>query len=97
MELIDLHLLIRGRVQGVGFRDSLVGQARRAGVAGWVRNRGYDAVEAVLRGPPQAVESVAAWAAVGPRSARVERVDRRPPTPAERSEIDAGFARLPSV
>ncbi|HEX7637544.1 MAG TPA: acylphosphatase, partial [Burkholderiaceae bacterium] len=46
------HAVVRGRVQGVGFREACVAEARALGVAGWVRNRPDGSVEVVLQGPP---------------------------------------------
>ena len=51
-----LHLLITGRVQGVGFRDWLIQEATARGLTGWVRNVNRDKVEAVICGPDEAVE-----------------------------------------
>lgn len=68
-------LTVTGRVQGVGFRYALQAEARRLGTDGWVRNRRDGAVEAVVSGDPDAVESVIAWAHDGPPAARVDDVD----------------------
>jgi acylphosphatase len=65
------HLTISGRVQGVGFRYSLAEEAERRGLTGWVRNRRDGTVEAVLDGPPEALEAALAWAHRGPSAARV--------------------------
>lgn len=70
-----LRLEIRGLVQGVGYRWSMVGQARRLGICGWVRNRRDGSVEAVVAGSAQALEHIVAWARQGPRSAVVASVD----------------------
>lgn len=66
---------IRGRVQGVFFRDSCAREARAAGVAGWVRNRADGTVEAWFEGRPDAVERLVAWCREGPSRADVDRVD----------------------
>jgi acylphosphatase len=68
------HVLIFGRVQGVGYRESMRAEACRAGCTGWVRNRADGSVEATLEGAAEAVESVLAWARRGPPAARVDRV-----------------------
>ena len=69
------RLEIRGRVQGVGFRWSMVQEARRLGIRGWVRNRRDGSVEAMVTGRPDAVDLIVEWARKGPRSAVVTAVD----------------------
>lgn len=71
------HLVIRGRVQGVGFRYAMVRKARELGVTGWVRNRPSGEVEATVAGSPEAVEAMIAWAQRGPPGAHVAAVDIR--------------------
>jgi acylphosphatase len=75
MDEIALRLEIRGLVQGVGYRWSMVEEARRQGVRGWVRNRHDGTVEATVIGSPEAVDRIVAWARRGPRSSVVEAVD----------------------
>lgn len=72
---VTRHLGIRGRVQGVWYRESMRLEAERLGVTGWVRNRGDDAVEAVVQGEESAVAAMIAWCRVGPPAARVENID----------------------
>jgi acylphosphatase len=72
---VRLRIVVRGVVQGVGYRYSLATRADRLGVGGWVRNRADGAVEAVLEGGSDAVESLVRWCARGPRGALVEHVE----------------------
>jgi acylphosphatase len=85
-------LRIEGRVQGVGYRDWLVGQARRLGLSGWVRNRADGSVQALLDGPEPAVQAMLTLCRRGPLLARVDRIEETlaegPPEP--------GFRRLPN-
>jgi acylphosphatase len=93
--MISLELRIRGTVQGVGFRYAMLHEARRLGVAGWVRNRADGSVEALAQGDAPAVEALVAWARRGPPAARVLEVQvaaAAPPDPP-----GAGFELRPTV
>jgi acylphosphatase len=81
-------VIVRGRVQGVFFRDTLRRMAESRRVAGWVRNREDGAVEAVFEGPPDAVESLVRFCHEGPRGAVVDGVEVFDEEP----EGAAGFA-----
>ena len=92
--MITRWLRIRGRVQGVGYRDALCDEARASGVSGWVRNRLDGSVEALFQGPAEDVARLIAWARRGPPAARVDHIevqarDGEPPC--------AGFERRPSA
>jgi acylphosphatase len=78
---VRVHVWIRGRVQGVWFRDTCRTEARIAGVAGWVGNRIDGRVEAVFEGPSAAVERMVAWSRAGPPRALVTEVVERPERP----------------
>ena len=69
------HLVIHGRVQGVGFRASLAWEAQKLGLTGWVRNRRDGTVEAMIQGSDEAGATMIAWARRGPPGARVDRVE----------------------
>ena len=92
--MISERLTVRGRVQGVGYRDALQEEALRRGIAGWVRNRSDGSVEALLQGPPEAVAELVAWARRGPPAARVTevRVHAAADEPAQ-----TGFERRPTA
>jgi acylphosphatase len=92
-----VRLLIHGRVQGVNFRDSMIDEATRLGVRGWVRNRLDGTVEAVFDGAPAARTALVEWAHRGPAAARVTRVETRAANAAEIASIGSGFGRLPTA
>lgn len=69
------HLLITGRVQGVGFRASTRREAVRRGAAGWVQNLRDGRVEAVFEGDRETVEGLVEWCHTGPDTARVEDIE----------------------
>jgi acylphosphatase len=93
------QLVIRGRVQGVGYRAWVEVQARTHGLEGWVRNRRDGSVEALFSGPAETVATMVALCGRGPSSARVEMVTD------EAAGIDAlnlrrageGFSVLPTI
>ena len=68
---VTKHLIVKGQVQGVGYRASMVMEARRLNVTGWVRNRKDGGVEAVVHGWPSDVAQILNWARRGPSAARV--------------------------
>jgi len=72
-----LHVWVRGRVQGVFFRDSTRQAAERLGLRGWVRNLPDGRVEAVFQGDEAACGKALEFVRSGPPSARVDEVDTR--------------------
>jgi acylphosphatase len=70
-ERARLHLIISGRVQGVGFRFSAYDEAKDLALAGWVRNLPNGDVEIVAEGSRENLQMLAAWAHLGPPSAHV--------------------------
>lgn len=69
-----LHVTIRGRVQGIGYRAWIERQAGASRLEGWVRNRRDGSVEAVFAGAPKAVAEMVALCRHGPPGARIEAV-----------------------
>ena len=75
MESVRYRLIIRGRVQGVWFRDSTRRVASRLGVSGWVKNRYDGDVEVLAEGTEDQVRELIKWCHQGPTAARVTQVD----------------------
>ena len=73
-ERIRAHVLITGRVQGVGYRFSTREQAEELGVKGWVRNLPDGRVEAVFEANEDVVKEMINWCRIGPRGASVKDV-----------------------
>ncbi|WP_159728430.1 acylphosphatase [Methylosinus sp. Ce-a6] len=71
-----VRIIVRGRVQGVGFRAFVAREARRLALAGWARNCDDGAVEIVAAGPRDALDSLIATARRGPALARVHDLRR---------------------
>jgi acylphosphatase len=67
-----VHLFVRGKVQGVYFRQGMKETANKNNVVGWVRNLPDDSVEAVLEGDESNVDAVIDWTRLGPPGAIVE-------------------------
>jgi acylphosphatase len=85
------RIVMYGLVQGVFFRESMVREANRLGVTGWVRNKRDGSVEAMLQGQGQSVEKLIEWAKNGLERARVDRMEI-----ADGSGDYASFTRLPT-
>ena len=88
----SVHVSIRGRVQGVGYRAWVAAEARRLGLAGWVRNRRDGSVEAKFAGPADAVAAMIAACREGPAAAAVTEIDLTDADPEA-----GGFAILPTA
>jgi acylphosphatase len=90
-----VRVRIEGRVQGVWFRGWTIQEARRLGLAGWVRNRQDGSVEALFAGDRGAVEAMIVACHEGPSAAHVRSVQRFPAAAGELS--GDGFAHLPTL
>ena len=73
-EAVRLEAIVRGRVQGVGFRYQVSHRARELELAGYVRNQWDGSVEVVAEGPKPRVDRFLSYLQVGPRSAWVRDV-----------------------
>lgn len=91
--IVTRHLVVTGLVQGVGYRWATVSEARRRGLDGWVRNRRDGTVEAVVRGPRNAVQGLIDWAHHGPQGASVSRVAVDEWT----ESVEPGFRQIATV
>ncbi|MFQ5744344.1 MAG: acylphosphatase [Acidobacteriota bacterium] len=70
-----MHLVVRGRVQGVFYRASALHEARRLLLTGWVRNCADGSVALVAEGPRRACEQLLRFCRKGPHGARVDDVE----------------------
>lgn len=89
-----VHARVRGRVQGVYFRASTQSEAQRLELAGWVRNRRDGTVELVAEGPPDSLDALMRWVAVGPPLSTVTNVDR---IDCEPVGLEDGFTIRPTL
>jgi acylphosphatase len=70
-EMRRVEIVVRGRVQGVFYRDSTRRKAMELGLVGTVRNLPDGAVEIVAEGPAAALETLVQWCRLGPPAAEV--------------------------
>jgi len=91
---ISVRIDITGRVQGVGFRESMRAVAQALEVTGWVRNREDGSVEAILQGAEDDVERLIAWAHNGPPGANVKYVNA---VLIDSNEQFIAFTRWPNI
>jgi acylphosphatase len=97
--VVILQVIIRGRVQGVGYRAWAEHAAARHGLDGWVRNRRDGTVEAVFAGPAAAVEAMVEACRLGPHGARIDAIDCRgaDATVLAQRRADERFSVLPTL
>ena len=92
-EVVTIRVRITGRVQGVWYRGWTAEEARRLGLAGWVRNRLDGSVEAVFSGPERMVHTMIDQCRQGPPAARVSAITERPET----EPVGPGFRQAPTA
>jgi acylphosphatase len=89
-----VHVWVTGRVQGVGFRAFVEYSAGKIGVCGWVRNVGYETVEAIAEGTQAQIDQFVQMIKRGPRAARVDECRVEVETPAgEFQDFQMRFSR----
>lgn len=91
-----VRIVVRGRVQGVGFRAFVEDEANLRAMSGWVRNRSDGSVEAMAAGSPQAVAALLDTIRRGPPASRVDAVQVEDLDEAELGN-GSGFGVLPTV
>jgi acylphosphatase len=93
------HVIVRGRVQGVGYRAFVVHEALKHGIEGWVRNCRDGTVEALFAAAPEKVAAIVEACRKGPFSARVEQIDQRDGTDSDLALRRTGelFSVLPTA
>ena len=91
-ETVTVRITITGRVQGVGFRESMRVVAQALEINGWVRNVDDGSVEATAQGNEYAIEQLVAWCHNGPPGANVKFVNAEL---VESSETFIAFTRWP--
>ena len=93
-DLVRVHIWVKGRVQGVGFRAFVAQSAGFIGVNGWVRNVNWDSVETLAQGTRVQVDQFIQAVRTGPRASRVSecRVEEEP-TGAEFTSFEVRSSR----
>lgn len=81
------YYLVKGRVQGVGFRWFVHREAAALGLRGWVRNTESGHVEVVASGDDDKLKRLEAQLAKGSRGSRVDRIEKRDLDPGEDEEL----------
>jgi acylphosphatase len=92
-------VMIRGVVQGVGYRAWVEWEATARSLQGWVRNRRDRSVEALFAGPAEAVAEMIALCRQGPPMARVDALDDQPGSAEALNMRSRGerFSMLPTI
>jgi acylphosphatase len=93
------HIVVRGQVQGVGFRAFVEHHAVQRNLSGWVRNRRDGSVEAVFAGPAKSVDGMIAACRIGPLSGHVDALDQRDGSDDDLKLVRPGdlFSALPTA
>lgn len=90
MQIVIRHVIIRGCVQGVGYRAWTEYSAEGRGLDGWVRNRRDGSVEALFAGEPRIVREMIDLCRQGPPGSRVDAIEEREAS-SEELELRGGY------
>ncbi|MFY9461631.1 MAG: acylphosphatase [Candidatus Sungiibacteriota bacterium] len=72
-----VEIAVKGRVQGVFFREEVKKAARELGLAGWVRNEADDSVKIIAEGKEEKLQKLIAWCRQGSKWSRVEKLEAK--------------------
>ena len=84
-----VHLIIKGRVQGVFYRASTKKEANKLGIKGWIRNLPTGEVEGFFEGEKKALDEIINFCKIGPSSAEVEEIKIEEQTPLNYKKFEA--------
>lgn len=90
-----VNLIIKGKVQGVYYRNSAKEEAEKLGITGWVRYISEGRVEAMATGSPEQLEKFITWCRRGPEKALVEDVITTPLSEQKFEDFNAIFDNYP--
>lgn len=90
-ERIARHYIVRGRVQGVGYRYFVNHTANTLGLRGWVRNLDDGSVEVLAMGTPDQIAELTAHLHRGPRFSEVRSVEETEAAPVEASSFSVRY------
>jgi acylphosphatase len=75
VKVVQAHIFVEGRVQGVFYRAWIAKSAKKLGIKGWVKNRDDGLVEAIFIGPKPKIEIMLKECRKGPRLAKIKRIN----------------------
>ena len=94
--LLQVKVLISGRVQGVFYRWHTIQKANQLGLSGWVRNRRDGRVEALIIGPQKRIQTMLNWFWQGSPASKVEKVEVVSKEAIDSDPFEGRFFRRPT-
>jgi acylphosphatase len=74
--MVQYEIIVKGRVQGVGYRYYAVQQAQLLGVKGYVRNQADNSVVVVAQADEEVIQTFIDYLYIGPTRARVDHISK---------------------